>query len=312
MGFATTRHFAPLMALVLACGTQCLAARFDQVNLDLEVSPNGLSSLVENQSITGIVIKSDSEIRLYTSEFSEGLDGVFVNDIPLAELIREEAKNLMRTSRFGNLTIIQPEHSENPLWGKKMTIVGDSEAAGSTSYGNIIGARNGMTVVNRAIGGTALVGTKESNALFPNYRDWISSDSDYILVQIGCNDGSTWNPNDDDDSTNTNVFKGAWNVFLQNLKSEYPNAKKAIIMPYYWNTSSGRDTRVAWMKTRCDKYSLEYVDGVVELGFAPTTQPQYFQENEDHTPNQYHFTALGHQRASYVYENFKTRVQFSK
>lgn len=103
-------------------------------------------------------------------------------------------------------------------------------------------------------------------------------------------------------------------MFLQNLKSEYPNAKKAIIMPYYWNTSGGRDARVAWMKTRCDKYELEYIDAVEELDYDSTTRPQYFQtEGDPPTVSWVHFSPLGHQRVSYLYENFlKTRVQFSK
>lgn len=83
-------------------------------------------------------------------------------------------------------------------------------------------------------------------------------------------------------------------------------------MPYYWNTNGGRDVRVQWMKTRCNKYNLEYIDGVESLGFSPSTHIQYFNV-ESGVPSPYHFSSIGHQRASYVYEQFlKTRVQFSK
>lgn len=65
-------------------------------------------------------------------------------------------------------------HSENPLWGKKMAVVGDSEARGTGNYASLIGARNNMIVVNNAIGGSALVGPAgHETALFPNYQNWI-------------------------------------------------------------------------------------------------------------------------------------------
>ena len=41
-----------------------------------------------------------------------------------------------------------------------------------------------MKVINKAVSGSVLAGT----GLISHYREWIGSDADYILAQIGYND----------------------------------------------------------------------------------------------------------------------------
>lgn len=90
----------------------------------------------------------------------------------------------------------------NPLWGKKVSFLGDSICAGgseSTSYlggyGKIIADRNGMTYENVARGGatvTAETYSQTSGAAKP----WLcrmvtnmSADADYAIIEGGINDG---------------------------------------------------------------------------------------------------------------------------
>ena len=281
--------------------------KYDEINQDLSIIVG--KNVITNAQINGILLssdnditlKTDSKIKIYTSEFDHDIENILVNDIPLSQII-------ISTMESNKLDFI---NAQNPLWGKKLVIVGDSEASGAFSYGNRLANRNNMSVENHSIGGYKLVG---SNQLLEKYQDYIQHDTDYIIVHIGCNDGEYWtgHEQDDDESTDTSTFKGAWNTFLQGLKENYPNAKKAIMSHFYWDTQQGRDTRAKWMMSRCNKYNLEYLDGVESFGFSPTTHAQYF-TNENGSPSPYHMSTLGHERVSYIVEQFlKTRVQFSK
>ena len=86
---------------------------------------------------------------------------------------------------------------KNPLYGKKITLNGDSicQCAGG-GYGRIIAERNGMEYQNVAIGGGTI--TAETYAESTGVkRHWISrtiekmdEDADYAIVEGGVNDAS--------------------------------------------------------------------------------------------------------------------------
>lgn len=187
----------------------------------------------------------------------------------------------------------------NYLKEKVLSVTGDSEAAGHTigkqnSYGNLIAARNGMTINNYAINGRKLItGTKTS--LVDTYQE-IALNSDYILVQIGYNDG--FNAEIEDDSVDTTTFKGAFNVLVQGLQSRYPTAKIGFIEPYYFIGTSLKP-RAAWIKERCEFYHIQCIDGTANSGLRYDCEKQavYFIDAV-------HLTILGHERMSYIYEQF--------
>lgn len=187
----------------------------------------------------------------------------------------------------------------NYLKGKVLSVTGDSEAAGHTigkqnSYGNLIAARNGMTINNYAINGRKLItGTKTS--LVDTYQE-IALNSDYILVQIGYND--PFNAEIDDNSQDKTTFKGAFNVLVQGLQSRYPTAKIGFIEPYYFGGTSLKP-RAAWIKERCEFYHIQCIDGTANSGLRHDCEEQavYFIDVV-------HLTILGHERMSYIYEQF--------
>ena len=319
--------------MLLIIGHSVLGVSFNNLKFSSEIDTNSLHAInntiqyrEQNLSIkidknhtvhdqtNGVVIvsddniylKSDRQIRIVTDVHDIDCENILINEKPLNQIIH----HIVSTS-----VIDLVNQKMNPLWGKKLSIVGDSEALyiGNFDYGNLIAKRNNMSVINNARGNSTLV-YRDNDSLLPNYRRWIPDDSDYIIVHIGFKDGDYWDESAPDNSTETTTFKGAWNTFLQGLVQYYPNAKKAIILPYYWETGQGRDTRVQWMKTRCNFYQLEYFDSVIELDFSPTTHPQCWTiEPTTGLKSKVHLSILGHERASYVYEQFlKTRVQFSK
>ena len=191
---------------------------------------------------------------------------------------------------FGKIT--------NYLKGKVLSVTGGSEAAGhfigkTNSYGNLIAARNGMTINNYAIDGRFLV-TGNKTSLVDTYQE-IALNSDYILVQIGLNDG--FSAAIEDDSVDTRTFKGAFNVLVQGLQSRYPTAKIGFIEPYYFRATA--KARAAWIKKRCEFYHIQCIDGTANSGLRYDCEEQavYFIDDV-------HLTKLGHERMSYIYEQF--------
>lgn len=187
----------------------------------------------------------------------------------------------------------------NYLKGKVLSVTGDSEAAGHTigkqnSYGNLIAARNGMTINNYAINGRKLI-TGTETSLVDTYQE-IALNSDYILVQIGYNDG--FNAGIEDDSVDTTTFKGAFNVLVQGLQSRYPKAKIGFIEPYYF-AGTNIKPRAEWVKERCEFYHIQCIDGTANSGLRHDCE-----EQAEYFIDLVHLTILGHERMSYIYEQF--------
>lgn len=187
----------------------------------------------------------------------------------------------------------------NYLKGKVLSVTGDSEAAGHSigkqnSYGNLIAERNGMTINNYAINGRKLI-TGTETSLVDTYQE-IALNSDYILVQIGYND--PFNAEIDDNSQDKTTFKGAFNVLVQGLQSHYPKAKIGFIEPYYF-AGTNIKPRAEWVKERCEFYHIQCIDGTANSGFRHDCEKQaeYFIDSV-------HLTILGHERMSYIYEQF--------
>ena len=189
--------------------------------------------------------------------------------------------------------------ANNILNGLVLSVTGDSEAAGHSigkenTYGNLIALRNGMTINNYAINGRALK-TGSATSLVDTYQE-IALNSNYILIQIGYND--SFDANVADDSVDTTTFKGAFNVLATGLQSRYPDAKIGFIEPYYFLNTSLKP-RAEWIKTRCEFYHLQCIDGTVKSGLRHDCAEQagYFIDDV-------HLTKSGHLRMSYIYEDF--------
>lgn len=192
----------------------------------------------------------------------------------------------------------QGDKITNYLKGKVLSVTGGSEAAGhsigkTNTYGNLIAARNGMTINNYAINERKLI-TGDKTSLVDTYQE-IALNSDYILVQIGLNDG--FSAVIEDDSVDTRTFKGAFNVLVQGLQSRYPTAKIGFIEPYYFRATAR--ARAAWIKERCKFYNIQCIDGTANSGLRYDCDEQavYFIDDA-------HLTKLGHERMSYIYEQF--------
>ena len=143
----------------------------------------------------------------------------------------------------------------NVLYGKKWVACGDSFTHGDFSnsptndytiregryagqfkvYPFLIGNRNGMTIVNEAINGSTMAfkdGNRYEFSTTNGRYTQIPDDADYITLKFGINDDSAHANipiGTIDDATNT-TFYGAWNIVMDYLIRNHPQAKIGIIV----------------------------------------------------------------------------------
>jgi hypothetical protein len=248
-------------------------------------SSEEIEHYVEQKSMDGVTIDAPfGAINFFTDEAEGRYDKIFINGMSLKKVIAMA--------------------NNNPLYGKKLTIIGDSQSctpSRSDCYAGLIAKRNNMVYVNKGVGGTALASqvTKPSTgevfpAIIDSYVDDIPPDTDFILIQAGYND--RFDGTVSDESLDRSTFKGCWNLLLTDLKTRYPNASCGIMLPYSWITS--RVERVEWMKTRCDKYGYEYFD---QTPLFSTNQVQYF---ESGVAFAVHLSTVGARKVSYPIEEW--------
>ena len=130
---------------------------------------------------------------------------------------------------------IKPYISQNPLYGKKVGVVGDSIMYGEGFPGGAIGIiakRNNMIMCNKAISGSKITinGSKET---IYNQISKLDSDCDYILFDGGVNDMLLNNlgtiTNGFDSSYDESTFCGSFEKLIHDLIALYPTKKLGYI-----------------------------------------------------------------------------------
>ena len=185
-------------------------------------------------------------------------------------------------------TITNSGATPNILKGKKWAVCGDSFSAGTAieetiqdgiykgykpTYQYLIANRNAMKIQPLFVGGRTIAKPQDdsfTNCL-ANYYTTIDADADYITIYLGLNDsnhsGSGSSSEYGEDTTgeiplgtisdNTvNTFYGAWNVILDWLIVNRPNAKIGIIVPTGCRTD---DYRLAVIEC-AKKHGVPYID----------------------------------------------------
>ena len=183
-------------------------------------------------------------------------------------------------------------YKNNPLAGKSLVVVGDSislpiksaEAGGYreedwvyTPYCKLIADANDMFIANCSnsdlkmstgtSGGSKAFsedGSKSYNYL--HYKQWLSS-ADYIVFQLGLNDGITATSQiGDSSSTTTDTLFGAWNVMLSIIYDWNPKPVKiGMIISDSWMNEEGpdgRDCRSTYttLKQIANYWGIPYLD----------------------------------------------------
>lgn len=168
---------------------------------------------------------------------------------------------------------------QNILYGKKWFATGDSFTHGSLTdpdenpifqdgpymgkrktYPYFIGLRNSMTVINDGLSGSTMAAIKsgDSYSTIPfsdasRYQN-IPADADYVTMWFGINDANHCALGTIDDATNATYY-GAWNVVLDWILTNRPNAKVGIIITNLSTATFREATREI-----CHKWGIPYLD----------------------------------------------------
>ena len=205
---------------------------------------------------------------------------------------------------FGNV--------RNSLIGKKLSVIGDSEADGmlnqKNAYCKKIADRNGMLLIKLAKNSAMLrTGTGSSVKNIYDQADDIPEDSDFIVVHGGWNDYNAWDDSEPDDSMDTTKVKGAINSLFTKLQTNHADAKIAVILPYNYKDDVKRAALISWMNERAVKrFHIPTINGCAVSGIDAYNPAHLFYFEND--GNFVHFSAAGHERISYIYEKWLSSI----
>lgn len=224
--------------------------------------------------------------------------------------------------------------SSGVLAGKKWVACGDSFTHGDFSnapvdnyhiengiyageykvYPYLIGNRTGMLIVNEAVNGSTLTHIDGRTNAFSDIRyTQIPADADYITIKIGINDDSSHQNvpiGTIDDNTNE-TFYGAWNIVLDYLIRNHPQAKIGIIV-----TNGAKQNTVDATIAAATKWGIPYLNEAtdnqcsymfrslrtdVNTAIKTFRNEQWYVSNVEGSKN-YHPNALAHEFESTVVE----------
>ncbi len=170
----------------------------------------------------------------------------------------------------------------NILYGKKWAVCGDSFTNGDfkgapdgeplftdgpfsgkrKTYGNLIAARNGMTVQHLAVGGMTMATPSDEeflNTFSGGLYKTIDGDADYITLCFGINDSHHRPKSTGDDGeikkgvirlgsiddARIDTFYGAWNVVMEHILTHHPYAHTGILVSNGCETDDYRKAVIA-------------------------------------------------------------------
>lgn len=172
---------------------------------------------------------------------------------------------------------------KNALWGKKISLTGDSICAGAGfagGYGKIIAERNSMIYENIAGSGGTIVETSPRFCIGDSIED-MSNDADYVILEGGVNDAALNTPLGAisfrfDAILDKTTFYGAFESMLKSALLKYPTAKIGYIIPHFmvrgfqwWSGDNymveNQDNYRYAAIVCCKKYGIPLLDLSVEV-----------------------------------------------
>lgn len=214
----------------------------------------------------------------------------------------------------------------NPLFGKKLSVDGDSICAGAGyagGYAKMIGLRNNMIVQNIAVNGATITkGTKFADT--DTDRHWISTsivdmdlDSDYIILEGGVNDdasvigadklgtltGATHfgaqEGNDFVNDFDPTTFCGALEYTFFEAYKRFPGKKIGFIIVHKCaallnSNGVSASNRYPLIINACNKWGIPFLDLNTEcppLNYIPSLKSTYTNNGDGWHPNEAGYAA---------------------
>ena len=266
---------------------------------------DGITFEVQADEKINFIIRDED---IFGNTFKSPLSSILVNKKPLENYINEAIDQKIIDQKIKDITaqamtnLIQTM-VYNPLWGKKLAVIGDSLIASpshETSYSYYVAQRNNMVLVHKGRSGEALchdrtneLGVVTNPSCIKSYTNDIPHDADFILCQIGANDLTQWKwdltNNVPDTDMSLDTFKGCFNNLLIGLKKNYPNAKVGIVLANAWTenlglksenvmqseTPGGTKSMIQWQKVQCQKLNIPVFDPQEDTRMFPYHLTRY-------------------------------------
>jgi hypothetical protein len=124
------------------------------------------------------------------------------------------------------------------------------------TYPYFIAERTGINLINEAICGSTMALTSNQSLSFSydRYQN-IPNDADYITLMFGINDSDANITIGNIDSTNKSEFYGAWNVVMDYIRRNHPQAKIGIIV-----TVRAKKTYTDAIRNIAKRWGVGYLD----------------------------------------------------
>lgn len=302
---------ALIISIAIMMATISFGVPFENMKFNQEIDTNAVKALTSNNDGSIYMVAGQNNIEIPPSDginfivqedgvvnfnFQEEILGqqlgnplsrIFINGKTLYQTIDELVAQKVSEQLVGVATSEAITNTirgmvYNPLWGKKLAVIGDSLISSptrETSYPAYIAQRNNMVLVHNGRSGEKLcldrvneLGQVTNPSCIGSYSNDIPVDADFILCQIGANDGNFDESVDDADMT-TNTFKGCWNLLIVGIKTKYPNAKVGFILANNWSENLGQKSEdviqssdtyrrkmTQWQKIQCQKLNVPVFD----------------------------------------------------
>ncbi len=206
-----------------------------------------------------IIIYNTENLKRLLDSTNDSINGRWIDveapeditSIGIGYIAADNSSFTVSVKLFGEIDIVE---RMNVLYGKKLVACGDSfteyTAAKNGSpahtfdnwdddwntyktYPYWIARRNKMLLVNEAVSGSTITAlTSNSFSKTGGRYTKLPKDADYIILKFGINDDAAHQnaPIGTIDDTENTTFYGAWNVVLNYLTTNHPNAKIGIII----------------------------------------------------------------------------------
>lgn len=213
----------------------------------------------------------------------------------------------------------KPVSSNNPLYGKTLSFMGDSLTAvyyktESESWVSLIGARNGSNVINLGISGNPIAHsssyTDNGGVAMSERLSTIDHASNYIMLMGGANDFNHNVPIGNDTDSTINTFKGALNYSIEYLITNYPTSKLLFATTYQRDANKLDEPYANAMLDICKSKGVRCVDNYHSSGvhfFNEAWMTIYGAWTYGGDPStkmtNRHLNALGDEYVSWIFEN---------
>ena len=199
------------------------------------------------------------------------------------------------------------DHYCSALEGLTVNALGDSYFAGSglpahEIWLNLWAQKYGMRMNNYGIGGSTVSACEGySNPMCVRYGNMVRNNVDIVILEGGRNDFNKQAPIGTLESNDPATFMGAWNVLIDGVQTNYPDAMIVMISPWNFPYENGkalqREDYIGAMRQVAEAQGVYFIDASVKKDTGVDMESSMFRAEYCKNPNDVsHLNAEGMKR----------------